>query len=297
MEGSGGKMKFNLLKNKTDELYSIKTEFSERKKVLLIMSIGFIFLAYILIHGMLISDENLKLNFAQKFLSPGKSHIFGTDSMGRDMYLRTIKGLSISIIIGSVTSFISLCIAVIFTILLSTFENKMDCFINWLIDVFLSIPHMVFLIVISVSLGRGFKGVVVGIALTHWTSITRIIRGEILILKKEKYIAVSKAMGKSKIYIAIHHIMPKVLPQLLVGSIILFPHVILHEAAMTFLGFGFDPSIPAIGIILSESMKYLIYGYWHLAIFPGMALIIVVILINSVGEGLKNLVYPNSYHR
>ena len=146
---------------------------------------------------------------------------------------------------------------------------------------------MVFLIVIAVAVGRGIKGIIIGIALTHWTSLTRIIRAEILEIKQENYIKISKAMGKSNLYIAFNHVIPKILPQILVGTVLLFPHAILHEAGITFLGFGFDVSTPAVGIILSEAMKYLIYGYWHLAIFPGIALVSIVVCINFLGESLK----------
>ncbi|WP_455256562.1 ABC transporter permease [Peptoniphilus asaccharolyticus] len=270
---------------------------SEREKALIIICVAILFITYIFVRGYMITETDLKVNFAEKFLGPSAEHIFGTDAVGRDMYLRTVKGLCTSILVGVVASVASVFISLIFTVLLTVFGGKMDTFVNWLIDVSLSIPHMVFLIVVSVAFGRGFKGIIVGIALTHWTSLTRVIRAEILEIKQENYIKISKAMGKSNFYIAFNHVIPKVMPQILVGTILLFPHAILHEAGITFLGFGFNPSTPAIGIILSESMKYLIYGNWHLAIFPGIALVAIVVCINFFGESLKNLICPYAYHR
>jgi peptide/nickel transport system permease protein len=104
----------------------------------------------------------------------------------------------------------------------------------------------------------------------------------------------SKKLGRSAPWIAVNHMLPHVLPQFIVGLILLFPHAILHEASLTFLGFGLSPHEPAIGVILAESMRYLSLGYWWLAVIPGVALVIIVNIINSLGEGLRDLVDPNT---
>lgn len=291
-------MEFNKdIKSKIKIFKNTNQRKSQRQITLTIMTVAIFFIAYIFISYWRISEADLKVNFSEKFLGPSLEHLFGTDAVGRDMFLRTVKGLGISICVGMVASFSSVLITITFAILLTVFGKKTDIIVNWLIDIFLSIPHMVFLIVIAVAVGRGVKGIIIGIALTHWTSLTRIIRAEILEIKQENYIKISQAMGKSSLYIAFNHVIPKILPQILVGTILLFPHAILHEAGITFLGFGFDASTPAVGIILSEAMKYLIYGYWHLAIFPGIALVSIVVCINFLGESLKDLICPYSYHR
>ncbi|GAF09931.1 dipeptide transport system permease protein DppC [Paenibacillus pini JCM 16418] len=96
-------------------------------------------------------------------------------------------------------------------------------------------------------------------------------------------------MGKSRWWIAVHHILPHILPQFLIGFMLLFPHVILHEAAVTFIGLGLSPHEPAIGIILSESMKYLSSGMWWLAFFPGLCLLMIVRMFDQIGENLRLL--------
>lgn len=271
--------------------------FSLRKKTILVIFISLIFLAFIFIRGSQISDETLAADFANKLKSPSLDHIFGTDANGRDMALRTIKGLANSLYIGVIGSLSSLLIASIFSLILSIGNKRIDKMVNFIIDVFLSIPHMMLLILISVATGRGARGVILGIALTHWTSLTRLLRGEILEIKNENYIKISRALGKSKIFIFIHHILPHIAGQMIVGLILLFPHAILHESAISFLGFGLSLSTPSIGIILSESMKYLIQGHWYLAFFPGLLLCIVVYVINVLGENLGRLIDPYSYHR
>lgn len=270
---------------------------SLRKKTILIIFISLLFLSFIYIRGSMIYDNDLAVDFANKLQAPSGKHIFGTDANGRDMALRTIKGLSNSLAIGIIGSLSSLLIAWIFSLLLSVGSKKIDKLVNFIIDIFLSIPHMMLLILISAATGRGATGVVLGIALTHWTGLTRLLRGEILELKNENYIKISKTLGKSKLYIFINHILPHIVGQMIVGLILLFPHAILHESAISFLGFGLSLSTPSIGIILSESMKYLIQGHWYLAFFPGLLLCLVVYAINLLGENLSNLIDPYSYHR
>ena len=158
----------------------------------------------------------------------------------------------------------------------------------------MGIPHIILLILISYALGKGFVGVTVGVALTHWPSLARVIRAEVLQLKDSTFVAAARRLGVSNARIALRHMLPYVLPQFVVGLILLFPHAILHEAAVTFLGFGLSPEQPAIGIILSEAMSYLSAGMWWLALFPGLALIVTVMLFDVVGSNLRRIVDPHS---
>ena len=104
-------------------------------------------------------------------------------------------------------------------------------------------------------------------------------------------------MGKSKAWIAIKHIFPLIISQIIVGVILMFPHAIMHEASITFLGFGLPPHEPAIGVILAESMNYLSSGYWWLAFYPGMSLLIVVLLFDFIGESVEKLLNPETTHK
>ena len=158
----------------------------------------------------------------------------------------------------------------------------------------MGIPHILLLLIISYALGKGVKGVVVGVALSHWPSLARVIRAEVLQLKNSTYIQVAEKLGHSKIKTALKHMTPHIFPQFLVGLILMFPHAILHEAGITFLGFGLPAEQPAI--ILSESMKYLITGKWWLAVFPGAMLVFTVILFDVAGSMLRKMLDPSSAH-
>lgn len=256
-----------------------------------------LFLAGITIAGNLCREEAMIVDFSRKNLAPCGQYIFGTDWMGRDMFLRTLTGLSMSIQIGLLAAGVSSVFAFVLGTLAAVMGSKVDSVITWIIDLVMGIPHILLLILISYACGKGFRGVVVGVALTHWTSLARLIRGEVLQLKEAPYIKVAEKLGMSKLKIAWKHMVPHLLPQYLVGLILLFPHAILHEASITFLGFGLSPEQPAIGIILEESMTYLAMGRWWLAVFPGLLLVLTVILFDLAGESLRKLLDPASAHK
>ena len=244
--------------------------------------------------GRLIPDSAVAPDFYRTRLHPSFQHPFGTDWLGRDLFLRTLKGLSTSMTVGVAASLISCIAAVLIGIAAATGSRRLDAAITWLIDLVMSVPHTVLIILISFACGRGLKGLLVGICATHWTSLARLIRGEVLQLRSQQYVAVSRKLGKSGGWILRCHLLPHLVPQLFVGLVLLFPHAILHEASISFLGYGLPPEQPAIGIILAESMKYLSAGMWWLAVFPGLLLVMIVLLVDRLGENLKRLIDPYS---
>lgn len=268
-----------------------------REKTILSVLIFSCFLIGIIVFGSFISEKQISIDLTQKNISPNLNYLFGTDWMGRDMFYRTIKGLSLSMKIGVMASMISGLIALTLGLMSATMGNTIDSIITWIIDLFLSVPHALVIILISISLGGGLKGIIIGVAITHWPSLTRIIRAEVMQIKNSEYVNLSKNFGKSNLYIATKHILPHIIPQLLVGVVLIFPHAILHEASITFLGFGLQPHEPAIGIILSEAMKYLSSGRWWLAFFPGISLVLVSLMVDNIGKQISKLINPKLAHK
>ena len=165
--------------------------------------------------------------------------------------------------------------------------KQADRAVSWIIDLFLGIPHILLVLLISFALGGGMKGVVVGVAITHWPSLARVVRAELLSIRSAPYLLASRQLGKGPLFLAVRHMLPHLLPQLVVGTVLLFPHAILHESAITFLGFGLSPHEPAMGILLAESMDYLTSGMWWLAVFPGLSLLAGVLLFQYLGGWLQ----------
>lgn len=265
-----------------------------RKLTLAAFAIAIAALAAVVVAGVVATDAATVTDFSQKNLAPSLAHPFGTDWMGRDMLLRTLAGLSTSVLVGLLAATVSAFIALVLGAVAALGGKRADAAVTWLIDLMLGIPHIVLLILISFALGKGFWGVTIGVAVTHWPSLTRVIRAEILQCKQSAFVSVARKLGQNPVRIAAKHMLPYVLPQFIVGLILLFPHAILHEAAVTFLGFGLPPEQPAIGVILSESMAYLSAGMWWLAVFPGLALIATVLLFDVAGSNLRKLVDPHS---
>jgi peptide/nickel transport system permease protein len=270
--------------------------FNKRQRSLIIAVLAVIFLISVVAIGIFLDEESISTNLKQRNSSPSLHHPFGTDWLGRDMFSRTFMGLSLSIGVGLIGAFGSTFIAMLLGMIAATMGKMADRIVSWLIDLFLSVPHLVTLILISFALGGGFKGIVIGIALTHWPSLARVIRAEVMQIRSAEYVQLSKKMGRSNWWIATKHIFPHIVPQIVVGFLLLFPHAILHEAAITFLGLGLSPHEPAIGIILSESMKYLSSGMWWLAFFPGLCLLLIVRAFDMIGENLRSLTDPNRAH-
>lgn len=269
---------------------------NQRLRTIVFLIVAVLILAAVTVAGILSESYAMETDFSQRNLAPGSQHIFGTDWMGRDMLARTLAGLSLSIRIGILTAAVSAAVALLLGTVSAVFGRKADAVVSWCIDLVMGIPHILLVMLISLACGRGFVGVVAGVSLSHWPSLARVIRGELIQLKQAPYLLVAEKMGVSKMQNVRRHMLLHLLPQFLTGLILLFPHAILHESSVTFLGFGLSSEQPAIGVILSESMQYLTTGKWWLALFPGLSLVLVVVLFALLGERVRRLLDPASVH-
>lgn len=267
---------------------------NRRTRLALLTAVTAALLIFIYVCGLLIPEEAAAGSFLNAGQPPSWRHPFGTDALGRDLLARTLKGMSVSMTTGFAASLISAGIAVLMGVAAAAGSRYMDALTGWLTDLVMGVPHTILVILISFAMGRGFKGLLAGIAATHWCSLARLIRGEVLGLRSQPYITVSRRLGKSGGWILTHHLLPHLAPQLLTGLVLLFPHAILHEASVSFLGFGLPPEQPAIGIILSESMRYISTGMWWQAVLPGLFLVMLVLLFDELGEQLRTLMDPGS---
>lgn len=276
------------------ETLSLRSGMSVRQRQLIFAVIAGCFIFGILVWGTTMPESAYAIDYGQKNLVPSAAHPFGTDHMGRDMLLRSVKGMSISLQIGIAAAFVSSCIALVLGTLSAAFGGKVDQFVLWLVDLCMGVPHILLILMISVMMGGGIMGVSVGVIVTHWPRLTRIIRAEVMQLRTQPYILAARQYGYSWMTVARRHFAPHVLPQYIIGLVLLFPHAIMHEAGISFLGYGLPLDMPAIGIILSESMRYLALGMWWLAFFPGFLLLLVVLIFDRLGAALRDLLDPQS---
>jgi peptide/nickel transport system permease protein len=241
-----------------------------------------------------LGTSGLDVDFLHRKLAPSLHYPFGTDWLGRDMLVRTVHGLCRSLAVGLLAACCSSLISISIGILAATMGRRVDSVLSLLVDSIMATPHLVLLILVSFACGGGSKGVIIAVAVSHWPRLARIIRAELLQLKESDYIRISQKLGKSTGWIAMHHMLPHLLPQFMIGLLLMFPHAILHAAGLTFLGFGLTPHEPSIGIMLSESMRHLSTGYWWLAVLPGLSLVFTVKLFDVLGNSLRTLFDPRT---
>lgn len=266
--------------------------FNGRARTLLAAGIAAAAMVGVALASVLIGDAGIAPDFAARMMPPSPAHWFGTDQMGHDMLARTIHGLSLSLQIGLFAAGFSTLIAALLALIAATGGKWADGVVSLLVDATMGLPHLVLLILISFALGGGTTAVIIAVAVTHWPRLTRVLRAEIMQIRQSDYVIASRSFGKSWWFVGRHHFVPHLLPQMLVGFVLLFPHAILHEAGLTFLGFGLDPSRPAIGVLLADSLRYLTGGKWWLGLFPGLALLVLVLCFDAVGNGLRLIADP-----
>ncbi|QJQ95746.1 MULTISPECIES: ABC transporter permease [Halomonadaceae] len=264
---------------------------SPRLRLVLASGMVLLLIITLLLAQSQLGEEAIRSDFQARLAPPGAAHWFGTDALGRDLFARTLKGLALSLWVGGAAAALGTLIALLLAGI-TALGRPFDAAVGLLVDSVLGLPHLILLILIAFALGGGTQAVILAVALTHWPSLTRLLRAEMLQILSTDYVLLSRHFGKSRRYILVHHLLPHLLPQCLVGFLLLFPHAILHEAALTFLGFGLTPGQPAIGVLLAESLRYLSAGYWWLGVFPGLGLLVMVLTFDRLAAGLRTLTTP-----
>ena len=189
-----------------------------RTKTLVIIALSALVIITIFVSGYFIRD--IPTSFVDANQMPSLHHLFGTDWMGRDMFKRTIAGLGLSIMVGFIASVVSTFIS-IFLGLFSSFNKFADECVAGIIDLFGSIPHILLIILVSIMFGGGVMGVIMGVGLTHWTPLARVLRSEVKEIRTKEYISLAGNLGRSKTWIAVQHILPLIVSQIIVGVIYL----------------------------------------------------------------------------
>ena len=229
--------------------------------------------------------DALRSDFSARNLAPSFAHPFGSDPMGRDLFARSLAALAKSLWIGLLASGLAVVIALGLA-LLASLGRRADALAIFTIDLMLALPHLMLLILLAFALGGGTWAVIFAVGLSHWPRLARILRAEQRRLACAPYIEAARGFGVKRLRLFCRHFLPHLLPQALVGFTLTFPHAILHEAGLSFLGFGLEPSQPAIGVMLAEALAHLSAGRWWLAFFPGAMLLLMALVFEGLGQAL-----------
>jgi peptide/nickel transport system permease protein len=217
-----------------------------------------------------------------------KTYWFGTDKYGRDLYSRILIGARITFFIGFIAVFISLLIGVSLGSIAGYFGGKTDALIMWLINITWSIPTLLLVIAITLALGKGFWQVFIAVGLTMWVEVARVVRGQVMSIKKMQYIEAAKVLGFSNFRIIFNHILPNITASIIVISAANFAAAILIESGLSFLGIGAQPPIPSWGAMIKENYNYIILGKPYLAVIPGIAIMSLVLAFMLIGNALRD---------
>ena len=217
-----------------------------------------------------------------------KTFYFGTDKYGRDVLSRLLIGTRISFFIGFIAVFISLLIGIPIGAISGYYGGKTDAFIMWFINITWSIPTLLLVIAITLTLGKGFWQVFIAVGLTMWVEVARIVRGQVITTKQQQYVEAAKVLGFSDLRIIFKHILPNILAPIIVISAANFAAAILIESGLSFLGIGAQPPTPSWGGMIKNHYNYIILGKPFLALIPGLAIMSLVMAFMLIGNTLRD---------
>ncbi len=226
-----------------------------------------------------------------------KTFYLGTDRYGRDMVSQLIIGTRVSLSVGFISVIISLLIGILLGSLAGFFRGWVDNLIVWFINVVWSIPTLLLVIAITFALGKGFWQVFVAVGLTMWVDVARVLRGQIFSIREKEFVEAGRALGFRNFRIIFRHILPNVMGPVIVISAANFASAILMEAGLSFLGIGVQPPMPSWGTMIKEHYAYIILDSAHLAILPGIAIMIMVLAFMLIGNGLRDALDTRSVNR
>lgn len=235
--------------------------------------------------------DPIEMHLDKRFLLPNQEFFLGTDEFGRDVFTRMIYGARISLIVSVTTVSIAMCIGVIIGAITGYYSGKVDLIIMRFVDIVTSFPTIILALGIMAVLGRGIDKLIIVLPLMYWTVYTRIVRSITLSIRKMDYIEAAKAFGASNQRIILNHVLINVIPSCIVIATFQMGTAILTETAFSFLGLGINPPMPSWGNMLTDSRKY-IFKAPYLAVLPGLAISIVILGFNLLGDTLRDALDP-----
>jgi peptide/nickel transport system permease protein len=225
--------------------------------------------------------------------SPSQVYWFGTDDLGRDIYSRLIYGARITLYIVGLVTLISVPIGLFLGAAAGYLGGWIDSALMRVTDVFLALPGLILSMAFVAAMGPGIDNAILAIALTLWPQMARLARAESMLIRNSEFIEAARMMGAPALRIVLRHVVPICLPSVIVRATLNMAGVILAASALGFLGLGAQPPTPEWGAMLSSARSYL-QGYWWIATFPGLAILLLSLAFNLLGDGLRDILDPRS---
>jgi oligopeptide transport system permease protein len=258
--------------------------------ILSLYAIGFIFA--LVVFGPHVSPYSYtKQNLIFQNMPPSLEHWFGTDNVGRDLLTRCLYGAGISLTVGIFATFISLTIGVLYGGIAGFSGGRVDNIMMRVVDVFYSIPLLLWVILLMVLLKPGLQNILAAIGMTYWLSMARIVRGQVLALKEQDYVLAARAMGAGKMRIILKYLIPNSIGPILVTATFNIPQAIFTEAFLSFIGLGVGAPMASLGMLASDALSGL-RSFPYQLFFPAGAICVMMLAFNFLGDGLRDALDP-----
>ncbi|MER6051168.1 ABC transporter permease (plasmid) [Streptomyces sp. BHT-5-2] len=246
----------------------------------------------VLLVPLLFPLDQQAVDLAAKLRPPSAAHPFGTDEVGRDLLLRCIYGLRVSLLVGVVAALAATVLGTAVGALAGALGGWADRTVMRLVDLFAAVPHLLLGIFVVAVFRPGVWPVIVSVALTHWLSTARIVRAEVLSLRSRPHLDAALAGGASRWRVTTRHLLPAVLPQAGLAAVLMVPHAIWHESALSFLGLGLPAHEASLGIMANAARSSLLAGDWWPTLFPGLFLIVPTLAVAGLAGAWRERLNP-----
>jgi peptide/nickel transport system permease protein len=253
--------------------------------------VGVTVLAVLLVPPLVQLDQQA-VDLGGKLLPPSRSHPFGTDDLGRDLLLRCVYGLRVSLLVGVAAALTATVIGTAVGATAGALGGRVDRGVMRVVDTVASVPHLLLGIFIVAMFRPGLWPVMVSVALTHWLSTARIVRAEVLSLRSRPYIDAAVSGGASRLRVAVRHLLPAVLPQAALAAVLMVPHAMWHESALSFLGLGLPTHMASLGNLIQGARGSLLAGQWWPTLFPGLFIIVPTLAVAGLAGAWRERINP-----
>lgn len=232
-----------------------------------------------------------KLSPGEKSMG-GKTYWLGTDDQGRDMLSGIFYGLRISLGVGVLSTVLALSLGIVFGLSAAWFGGRIDALIMRICDIQLSFPAILIALILLAVLGQGVDKIIIALVTVQWAYYARTVRGAALVERGKEYVEAARGLGLSSKRILFRHLLPNVLPPLIVVATVQVAHAIALEATLSFLGLGLPITEPSLGLLISNGFQYLMSGKYWISFYPGLALLLTIVAINLVADQLRDVLNP-----
>lgn len=261
-------------------------------KVAMISLILIIVLVLIAAIGPLLSKFDYRYQDTKSLsLAPSSVHWFGTDDLGRDLYVRTLYGARISLIVGIVSALINFVIGIVYGGISGYYGGKIDNIMMRIVDVLYAIPVVLYVILLMVVMGSGLQNIFIALGISYWVGMARMVRGQVLQFKQQEFILAAKAIGEMDLKILIKHLIPNAMGQIIILLTMSIPSAIFTEAFLSFIGLGVSAPMASLGVLCNDAVSSF-RTYPYQLFFPAMTICLIMLAFNLFGDGLRDALDP-----